>query len=83
MHYVYHPSHEAVIVSTEEYQKYLDSGWYDTPTKFPAMGAEIVAEPVVEQAVELPAIEQVIEEVAEPVIEQTAQQEAAPRKRRK
>lgn len=36
MHFVYHPHHEAIIVSPEEYQKYLDNGWYDTPTKFPA-----------------------------------------------
>lgn len=36
MHFVYHPHHEPVIVPSEEYQKYLDNGWYDTPAKFPA-----------------------------------------------
>lgn len=35
MHYVYHPHHEAVIVSPEEYQNYLDNGWFDSPAKFP------------------------------------------------
>lgn len=36
MHFVYHPHHKPVIVHPEEYQKYLDDGWYDTPAKFPA-----------------------------------------------
>lgn len=35
MHFVYHPDHAPKIVPTEEYQKHLDSGWYDTPAKFP------------------------------------------------
>ena len=37
MHFVYHPNHEPVIVPPEEYQKYLDNGWYDSPAKFPAL----------------------------------------------
>jgi hypothetical protein len=36
-HFVYHPHHEAVIVSGSEYQHYLDNGWYDTPAKFPKL----------------------------------------------
>lgn len=35
MHYVYHPHHEPVVVPTEEYQTYLENGWYDSPAKFP------------------------------------------------
>lgn len=42
MHFVYHPDHEPRIVPTEEYQKYLDSGWYDTPAKFPSVREELV-----------------------------------------
>jgi hypothetical protein len=62
MHYVYHPHHEAVIVSTEEYQKYLDSGWYDTPTKFPKSALKEDApveavEPAPVEAVEVVAID--------------------------
>lgn len=34
-HYVFHPHHEAVVVSAEEYPTYLKSGWYDSPSKFP------------------------------------------------
>ena len=36
MHYVYHPHHQPVIVSPEEYQHYLENGWFDSPAKFPA-----------------------------------------------
>lgn len=35
MHYVYHPEHEPKVVTSEEYQSYLDNGWYDSPAKFP------------------------------------------------
>lgn len=38
MHYVYHPHHEPVIVSPEEYSNYLENGWYDSPAKFPSVG---------------------------------------------
>lgn len=50
MHYVYHPHHEPVIVSPEEYQHYLENGWYDSPAKFPdkslAEKEPVDAEPV-------------------------------------
>lgn len=35
MHFIYHPKHEAQVVPTLEYHKYLSEGWYDTPAKFP------------------------------------------------
>ena len=46
-HFVYHPNHAPVIVEAEEYQKYLDNGWYDTPAKFPekALALEEKVEP--------------------------------------
>lgn len=50
MHYVFHPNHEAVVVPTEEYQKYLDSGWYDTPAKFPANALKVEEKPEVAEA---------------------------------
>jgi hypothetical protein len=34
-HYVYHPKFDAKAVSSEEYQKLLQEGWYDSPDKFP------------------------------------------------
>lgn len=34
-HFVYRPNYQPKIVSTEEYGKHLESGWYDTPAKFP------------------------------------------------
>jgi hypothetical protein len=41
MHFVYHPDHEAKIVSDEDYESHLDNGWFDTPAKFPLK--EVVA----------------------------------------
>lgn len=35
MHYVYHPLKGAKLVTPEQYQRYLDNGWFDTPAKFP------------------------------------------------
>lgn len=39
-HYVYHPNHEAVIVSGADYERYLREGWFDSPAKFPQKVAE-------------------------------------------
>ncbi len=35
MHYVYHPIKGTKLVTPEQYQRYLDKGWFDTPAKFP------------------------------------------------
>jgi hypothetical protein len=64
-HFVYHPNHAPVIVEAEEYQQYLDNGWYDTPTKFPAQPLAVVAK---------------VEEKIEPVVE-AEPAEAAPKKK--
>lgn len=40
-HYVFHPYHEAIVVSSNEYQKYLDAGWYDSPAKFPSLNEDV------------------------------------------
>ena len=65
MHFVYHPHHEPVIVAPEEYQHYLDNGWYDTPAKFPSNLA--ADEPKAE--------------VSEPQAEEVEPIEAAPKKK--
>lgn len=38
MHWVYHPIEGSKIVSSEEYDVLLASGWYDTPAAFPSTG---------------------------------------------
>lgn len=35
MHYVYHPIKGTKLITPEQYQRYLDAGWFDTPAKFP------------------------------------------------
>lgn len=62
MHFVYHPHHEPIIVSAEEYPAYLADGWYDSPAKFSAKGLAPKAEPV---AKEEPVVEAVVEEKKE------------------
>jgi len=54
MHFVFHPHHEAVVVPSTEYQKYLDDGWYDSPLKFPKVEEAKVG--LAEMPVEAPAI---------------------------
>lgn len=34
-HWIYHPDFTAKIVTGDEYETYLNDGWYDTPAKFP------------------------------------------------
>jgi hypothetical protein len=36
-HWIYHPYHQAVVVESKEYERYLSDGWYDSPAKFPTM----------------------------------------------
>ncbi len=36
--WVYHPDHEAEIVTDEEAEKLYKKGWFDTPAKFPKEG---------------------------------------------
>lgn len=48
MYFVYHPHHKAIIVTEEEYPKYLADGWYKTPADFPSSIAGI-ATPTVEE----------------------------------
>ncbi len=54
-HYVFHPSHAAVVVPTTEYQKYLDDGWYDSPLKFPKTKSLVVlpVEAPIEKPIEI------------------------------
>lgn len=36
MYYVYHPDFPPRVVESEEYEKFLQDGWYDSPAKIPA-----------------------------------------------
>lgn len=44
-HFVYKPGHEPLIVETEEYESYLENGWYDTPAKFPENTQQVEVDP--------------------------------------
>lgn len=61
MHYVYHPDYEPLIVSSDEYPRYLRDGWYDTPAKFPCT-LEIKAE---EKKEEIEGTEKTKEEIGD------------------
>lgn len=36
MHWIYHPKHAAKVVNSHEFDRLLNSGWYENPSHFPS-----------------------------------------------